>query len=290
MERSYAKNRTFGTAISMSVCALGPFWGVCFAVYEVITTATLTKPLISRFVYVLSLPFLLCIVLAWVYLHFVFFVRYESVKESEAEEAGKGIPSFAVQLAVKQDPAYFEPPKPGCWTSFQSKVHLLSSVTQLCTLLGIEIGLLTLLVRYVDGLETLSVLYVVAFYIPALPLFTFIGILFSGSSLHVADKYWSGAILGVALPLLCIYPVTHWLKDQGVTNVLGWIVSVSYPASVLYWLSMSLLYEHDKRSYQLLSAFMCVTVLVPVGVLIPLYEVGGIQLSTFWATFSVLCV
>lgn len=281
---SQAKTPLLASILTSSLCALLPFWGVAFTVYEIARIEDLDRSFVRRLVYILAIPFLLSLVLAWNYLHFLYFVPDHS---HSSPLSNWSIPPLSLQLALKHDPHFLTPSKFG---RIQSQAHLISSLVQLCGLVGIEIGLLVLIVRYVDGLESNDVIYLVAFYVPSLPLFTFIGVIFAGSSLDVYDKYWSGTVLGVALPQLCVYPALHWLQGQGATEVLSWVVGISFPASVLYWLSLSLLQEHSKPAYRLLAAVLCVTLLVPVGVVLPLYQVGGVQIGTFWAVFSSLCM
>lgn len=282
---SLVQTPLFATILTSSLCALVPFWGVAFTIYEIVRIEDLDKSFVERLIYILSIPFLLSLLLAWNYLHFLYF-QSNSVLISPFPSTP--IPPLSLQLALKHDPEYLTPTS--LFTRIQSKSHLISSLVQLVGLISIEIGLLVLTVRYVNGEETKEVMSLVAFYVPALPLFTFIGVIFSGCSLDVYDKYWSGTVLGVALPQLGIYPVLRWSLDEGVTEVFSWVIGISFPASILYWLSLSLLYEHSQPAYRLLTSVCCLTVLIPVGVILPLYKVGGVTITTFWAVFASLCM
>jgi len=281
---SQTSSSLLASILTSSLCALLPFWGVAFTVYEIARIEDLDRAFVRKLVYILAIPFLLSLVLAWNYLHFLYFVPDKS---HSSPLSNWTIPPLSLQLALKHDPQFLAPPKFG---RIQSQAHLISSLVQLFGLIGIEIGLLVLIVRYVDGLESSDVIYLVAFYVPSLPLFTFVGVIFAGSSLDIYDKYWSGTVLGVALPQLCVYPALHWIQGQGATEVLSWVVGISFPASVLYWLSLSLLQERNKPAYRLLTAVLCVALLIPVGVVLPLYKVGGVKMGTFWAVFSSLCM
>jgi hypothetical protein len=281
---SLSQSPLLATILTSSLCALLPFWGVAFTIYQIARLEDLDQSFMRKLVYILAIPFLLSLILAWNYLHFLYFVPDKSHSSPLSNWV---IPPLSLQLALKHDPHYLASPALG---RIQSQAHLISSLVQLCALIGIEIGLLVLIVRYVDGLESSDVMCLVAFYVPSLPLFTFIGIIFAGSSLDIYDKYWSGTVLGVALPQLCVYPALHYIQEQGATEVLSWVVGISFPASVLYWLSLSLLQERNKPAYRLLAAVLCVALLIPVGVILPLYKVGGVQIGTFWAIFSSLCM
>ena len=63
---------------------------------------------------------------------------------------------------------------------------------------------------------------------------------------------------------------------------------IGYPLSVFYWVSMSMLFHHYKRQYQLVSTLSCLTIIIPIGFILPFYTIEAMKETTFWVFIAIL--
>jgi hypothetical protein len=225
-----------------------------------------------------------------VFVHSQFFHRPEDARSADLKRyLGEGIPSLDVQTLLKTKPDYFSN-QPGRLERVMKYTHIVSSLSLLGILLALEVGLIVLVVDCIEGVHEDDVLYLSIFYMAALPVFLIFGIIFSASPIKITDKFWAGPVIGYALPVLIVEPICYWMYQNDSSALIAIVVSIGFPASVAYWLLMSVLHRYNQRRYQLFSAFCCMGILVPIGYLLPFNSVGTMKSTTFWVFFGLLCM
>ena len=121
----------------------------------------------------------------------------------------------------------------------------------------------------------------------AAPVFLFSGIVFSASKLKKDDKFCTAIFLFILLGSL-LELTGYLLHNLDQTKELRLVLMIGYPLSAFYWVSMSMLFHHYKRQYQLVSALSCLTIVIPLGFLLPFYAKEAIEETTFWVFLGIL--
>lgn len=97
-----------------------------------------------------------------------------------------------------------------------------------------EIGLLNLLDKYLAGDVSSKILYMSLYYIPTIPFFLYLGVMFSGSRLRKNDKFTSGVIIGAIFPTIALMPISYFLYTYENTKYLGILIGIGHPISLVY--------------------------------------------------------
>jgi hypothetical protein len=283
-------NHNIASIVTSSICILVPFIIISGIIYKIALTSTIDKDFINFLVNAFSAPYLLTLILIWFFIHASFFPKYESSCEEQKQKyLGNGIPDISVQAALKENPLMFESFSPKWWKAIQEHAHIISSGMLLGIMLVIEGGLIGLLDEYGKGEHGDDVLWMIVFYIPTVPIFLIFGIIFSASVVKKDDKVTVGSLVGIIIPVIIIMPVSYELYKYSETETVGLVLAIGYPSAVLYWISLSILFHHHKRTYQLMSSILCFSFVVPVGFLYPFYTLDTVQNTTFWIIFSLIC-
>lgn len=279
------KTRAF-TAELVSVCLILVFnlaFTVIICVLVLDSTAT-TDP-VNLIAYPAVL-YLIIIAAIWGAIHTIVFTK----QPSDLEILKKEVillenPSMRVQALLSKSPDLLNQPPEGFFGNYG---HLLASFAILITLLSIEIGLILVLSTSDSGKYPDSAMYLAGFYCIAAPIFLFGGILCSASSLKKDDKYCLGLAFFALFPTIGIMALSYLLFTNNSTYYLSIVIGVGFPAMIIYWLSMSLIHNSSQRSYQYFSAICCMVIIVPLGLMWPLYSAGGMKTQTFWVVVGLL--
>lgn len=283
-------NHNIASIVTSSICILVPFIIISGIIYKIALTSAIDKDFINFLVNAFSVPYLLTLILIWFFIHASFFPKYESSTEEQKQKyLGDGIPDISVQAALKENPLMFESFSPKWWKAIQEHAHIISSGMLLGIMLVIEGGLIGLLDEYGKGEHGDDVFWMIVFYMPAVPIFLISGIIFSASVVKKDDKVAVGSLVVLIIPVMIIMPVSYELYKYSDTEIIGLVLAIGYPSAVLYWISLSILFHHHKRSYQLMSSILCFSLVVPVGFLFPFYTLDTVQNTTFWIIFSLIC-
>lgn len=283
-------NRNIAALAAIGLCVLVPVFMIGLTMYYVLLSTELSDGILKVLIYINCIPLLVTLIIIWVFVHNQFFHKPEEAIKAEMQlYLGEGVPEFDVQALIKNKPDYFSA-GPSKMKGILKYTHVVSSFTLIGILLALEVGLLTLLVDCINGIHGNDVLYLSIFYMVMLPVFLICGLMFSSWNLHKNDKFWSAPLIGYALPSLAVEPLCYWLYQYDSTSLIAVVVSIGYPASIAYWLLMSMLRLQNQRRYQLFSALCCMIVLVPFGYLIPFNSVGSMKTTTFWVFMGLLCL
>ena len=222
----------------------------------------------------------------WVAIHSIVFAKQPSeIQLLKNEVMHLENPSMRVQTLLSRSPDMLNEPPEGL---IQQNMHHLASVAIYLALLGVEIGLISVLSNSDSGTYPTSALYMAGFYLIAMPLFLFAGTICSASNLKKEDKFCMGLLLFALGPTLGLMALSFTFYETSTTYYLGLIIGVGFPAMIIYWLSMALIYDYSRKTYQYFSAICCLILLVPLGVVWPFYEAGGMKKETFWGVLGVL--
>ena len=90
------------------------------------------------------------------------------------------------------------------------------------------------------------------------------------------------------IPTIGLEAASYALYLNNDTYYAGMLIGIGVPATVLYWLSMSMIYRHNKRTYQYFNSICFLILFIPLGIMWPLYSAGGITKTTFWLIVGIL--
>ena len=257
-------------------------------VYTLLMEEELSDDWIKGLISILAAPYLLFLLLIWVFIHNTYFRKFPPQWKIREAEIMSSVPNLSMQVVLRKNPQIMGNQSSNCWNKFQEYSHLFSSIALVTCLVCCEIGLIVVLEEYMNGDYGVEVLWVVVLYIPAAPMFLFGGVIFSASKLKKNDKFGCGTVLGGVVPMVFLMPIAYLLYSNESTELLGFILGIGYPGSFVYWLSMAMLFHHNKRGYQLVSGLLCMLFVTPFAFMLPFYQIGTMKDQTFWAIFGLL--
>ena len=280
----YKYGNNIGGVFSILILIAGSFLYAATVLY--VTTNSNVKGNYDTLIKTLIFPFLALLVLAWVYIHSIAFTRQPTeVQSLRTKIMEMDNPSLAVQAILNKHPNMLDNQNQG----FLSKYgHVLASVSILLAILSVEIGLLTIISQKDSKDYSDQVYYMAIFYVAAVPLFIFLGTVFSSSKLKKDDKYCTVLLFLTLIPAMGVMFISYELYKNSNTYYFGILIGVGFPSVMIYWLSMSTIYEYNKRIYQFLSSICCLVVIVPLGLMWPLYSANGMKKTTFYVCTGVL--
>lgn len=234
----------------------------------------------------LAVVYLAILTLVWIMIHLkVYKKRPNEIQDLRMEVLSSSELSMRVQVILTNHPDILETPP----ESFFSKHgHNLASLGILISLICVETGLISVVSEYNSGEYPESALLLSIFYIFAIPVFLFGGTIFSSSGLITTDKFLVTLICFAFLPTILIMWLSYYLYTYDSLYYIGIVIGVGFPGTLVYWVSMSMIFEFNKRSFQYFSSIFCLIFIVPVSLIIPLYYSGGMKFITFWATEGIL--
>ena len=234
----------------------------------------------------LATPFLAILIVIWISIHLLVFTKQPNeIYILRAEIKAMENPSMGIQTILNRYPNLLDNNSSGF---FQNYGHLLASLSIIIALISVEIGLINIVldnnpIEYPNPAK-----YVAGMYIIALPCFIFLGTICSASILKKDDKYCIGIILFGILPTIGVEAGSYYLYQNPDTYYIGILLGVGLPGTIVYWLSMSTIYNYNKRSYQYFTSICFLILFIPLGLMWPLYSAGGMNQDTFWVVIGVL--
>ena len=120
------------------------------------------------------------------------------------------------------------------------------------------------------------------------PLNSITGVIYSSTSLKNDDKFWIGGVFCAFLPIIITGPFYASLSSDENFAVFSLLLVIIPPASVMYWSVLAIVHSKSIWAFQFLTAFLCITLLIPIGYLFPLYMVDAISLATFVPVAGIL--
>ncbi|OMJ81826.1 hypothetical protein SteCoe_17650 [Stentor coeruleus] len=270
---------------------IGYYWGgaisisfllICNTLFNLLVSVlmvdsgTLTNP--KTIVNYISVLYLIFLCLIWFAIHSIIFARYPNeIQVLKKEILDLENPSLGVQTLLNKYPEMLKNSNPDFFSNYG---HILASFSILFSTIGVEIGAITV---FSSDKYPNSAVYISGFYIIAIPCFIFIGTLFSASVLNKNDKYCIGLLIFTAIPTIFIMWISFYFYLDNDFYYLGILI-----ATILYWLSLTMIYNYNKRSYQYFSAICCLIAVIPLGLMWPLYSAGGMKTITFWIVCGAL--
>ena len=226
------------------------------------------------------------LVIVWTMVHSTIFKRYPNeIQSMRAEILSTRDHSMKTQVILNENPEILNLPNEGFLLKYG---HLLASLGIITPFLCVQVGLISVLSEFNSGKYPDSALYLSLFYILASPAFLYLGMVFSSSKLMTRDKYLSVILILSLVPTIFVMWLSYSLYSSTSTYYLGLVLGIGFPGSLVYWLSMSMIYQYNKRSYQYFSAILCLSFIIPIGLILPLYYAEGMSSLTFWITEGVL--
>jgi hypothetical protein len=228
---------------------------------------------------------LIMLTIVWIIIHFVVFKRQPNeIQVLRNDILSTRDHSMKVQVVLSENPDILAIGNEGF---LLKNGHLFASLGILVPFLCVEVGLISVISEFTTGKYPSKALYLSFFYVIAVPLFLYGGIVFSSSKIITKDKYL--IILLIALiPTFFIEWLSFYLCSFESTYHLGLVVGIGFPAALVYWMSMAMIFQYNKRTFQYFSAIFCLTFLIPIGLILPLYSSGGMKDLTFWVTEGIL--
>ena len=223
--------------------------------------------------------YLLIILLVWIVIHTIIFRKQPSEREIFRNKViALDELSMKGQMLLDSDPSILELQPEGV---LNQHGHKLASAAIIVTLIGIEIGLVSVFSDIKSKKYPDSALYMAGFYIIALPLLLVCGLMCSASRLKKDDKFFISLLGCALLPTIAIMYLSYFLYTDKSTYYLGLVIGIGFPSLLLFWLSMSLIYNYSKGCFQYLSATCCLILVLPLFLMLPLYSAGGMDTATF---------
>lgn len=236
---------------------------------------TLSNPK-SILVYISAL-FLILLVYIWLFVHFHTFKRQPNeIQALKKEILDLENPSLGIQALLNKFPNLLKPSRPNF---FSNHGHLITSLSILVSTIGTEIGAI---IVFLSDNSPSRAENIAGFYIVAIPSFIIIGTLFSASDMSLNNKYSTCLLFFTVIPTSFIMWISTILYQNDDYFYIGLLISIGFPATVLYWMSLIMVYSYNKRSYQYFSVICCLIVIVPLGYMWPLYTTEGLSGTTFW--------
>ena len=233
-----------------------------------------------------AIIWLVMLVVVWTMIHTTLFKRYPNeIQSMRTEILSTREHSMKIQVILNENPEILNLPNEGFLLKYG---HLLASTGILVPFLCVQIGLISVLSEFTSGKYPDSALYLSLFYILASPVFLYLGMIFSSSKLIARDKYLSVILILSLIPTIFIMWLSYSLYSSTTTYYLGLVIGIGFPGSLVYWLSMSMIYQYNKRSYQYFSSIFCLSFIIPIGLILPLYYAEGMSSLTFWITEGIL--
>ncbi|CAG9326606.1 unnamed protein product [Blepharisma stoltei] len=249
---------SFANILVSLYCILIPLVCIGIPLYKFMLTGTINQSfIVSIFSYLLA-PILLIIGLPWVFIH----VKYFLIPKNET--------NFYIEILNKccRSTVLVSKKRKMCFN--------IPSIVIFMTMMGCECYALSILFTGTKDSESNESYYLSGMIFILNPLFTLVGVPFSGSKIQKDDKFCFCAILSSFVPLLVSVPLYMYITYSKISIVLEWAV-ITPPISALYWVIMSLIKLQNSTVYQMIIAFGCVFLVFPIGFILPYMMTGDIS-------------
>ena len=219
-----------GSLLSISMLIL---FGIAFPVIicEITIDQTVQHDPIKLLIYTSPL-YLIGITVIWILIHYKIFTKQENeINILKNEILTLESPNMKIQAILNAFPNLldFSP-----IMFLQQYANHIISLILLVVMLCIEIGLISVISQHKTNNYPASALYLIGFYIFAVPCFIILGTIISASILQNKKYYLIFILLITIGPTIGIMKLSFSLYSNDDTLYLGGVIGVGIPAAILY--------------------------------------------------------